>query len=170
MSGGPKNLASFNASVVGWFKAVEEAAAEVAVGLAKKSFEKLLINSPQYSGDFVAGWGVGYGKVVSNFKAGRYHEQKWGSGSPFQRGDEPAMNDARQAAQWGRLKLGTSIYISNDAHHTDAYAWKIENGEITLRTENMGASHLVSTTVASMGRVHKTIDRAGLAILRKVGA
>jgi len=162
-------LNAFDAAVRGWFDAVEEAAAEAAVGLAKEGFEKILRNSPQYSGDFTAGWGVGYGEVVSNFKAGRYLEQTFPSEHPFQRNDAPAMNDARQAAIWKAPKLGTSIYISNDAHHTDAYAWKIENGEIDFRTVNMGADHLVSNVVKSLGRNHTTIGKSGLAALRGFG-
>ena len=162
-------LEAFDATVKGWLSSVEEAAAEAAVGLAKEAFDKILRNSPQFSGDFVAGWGVGYGTPVSNFKAGRYIEQKFPSDHPFQRGDEPAMNDARAAAVWKTPKLGTTIYISNDAHHDDPYAWKIENGQIDFRSVNIGASKLVENAVKSLERNHKIISKADLAILRKVG-
>ena len=56
MSDGVKvtNLSAFDAQVEAWFAAVEKAAAEAAVGLAKRVFDKVLIESPQYSGDFAA--------------------------------------------------------------------------------------------------------------------
>lgn len=161
--------AAFKGQVSAWVSAVREAAAEAAVGMAKEAFEKILRNSPQYSGDFVAGWGVGYGSIVSNFKEGQVPGNLDTDG-PFSRGDQPGMDIARQAAKWQKLKLGTSIYISNDAKHDEPYAWKIEKGEINFRTPNMGASKLVEHAVKSLGRNYAKINKPELAILRRVGA
>lgn len=171
MSAAVKGLEAFDSAVQGWFAAVEKAAAEAALGLAKQGFEKMLRNSPQFSGDFASGWGIGYGKVVSNYKVGRFPGKEFGTGSdPFGRGDEPAMTAARAAADWHLPKLGESIYISNDAQHDEPYAWKIENGEIAFRTPNMGADHLVEHAVKFLGRTFPVLGKSQLEALKGVGA
>lgn len=163
-------LEAFDATVKGWLKDVEKEAAEAAVGLAKLAFDNLLRNSPQYSGDFTSGWGIGYGNVVSNFKAGRWPEKAYKSIDPFGRGDVVAIEQAKADAKWGTLKLGTPIYISNDAHHDEAYAWKIENGQISFRTPNMGSDHLVERACAYVGKRYASIGKSQLEFLRSVGA
>ena len=53
------NLDAFDASVQSWFTAVKGAAEQAAVGLARRIFDKVLLESPQFSGDFAANWKVG---------------------------------------------------------------------------------------------------------------
>lgn len=50
----PVGLEAFDATVVAQGRG--ERGCEAAVGLAKMAFDNLLRNSPQYSGDFAAGW------------------------------------------------------------------------------------------------------------------
>ena len=58
MSAALRGLPQFNAEVKKWFAAVEREAAKAATGLAKQVFEKVLEESPQNSGDYVANWKV----------------------------------------------------------------------------------------------------------------
>lgn len=160
-----QNLDSFDATVQGWFEAVEEAVAEAAVGLANEAFEQLLESSPQYSGDFVANWKVGkqpdYSFSPMPGRAGHM--------DPFQMGSTPAMEYARAHAVWPDLKLGESVYITNSAAHDEPYAVKIENGMIKLRPVNEGASHIVRRAVLTLGFNYTTIGPVQLDILRKFG-
>ena len=160
----------FDADITAWLLQTKVVAAEAAVGMAKQAFEQILKGSPQYSGDFTSGWGVGYGKVVTNFVAGRFPEHAYGKNKPYSMASPEPMEAARNAAQWGTPALGTTIYISNDAaHEGDAYAWAIEEGRINLRPENQGASGMVRDALSYLKQNYSQMSSAQLATLRGVG-
>lgn len=170
-----KNLDSFDAAVQQWFAAVENAAAEAAVGIAHQVFEEVLETSPQYSGDFVANWKVSTNPNYSEFTpnaVGGYFKGKGdlnAMGPIFQMGSSPAMQYARSNAKWPKIKLGKSIYLHNNARHDEPYAWKIENGEIRLRPVNEGAEHVVRRALASVSFNYHNIGPVQLDVLRKFG-
>ena len=179
MSVGLKGVGGFNSSVTAWFRAVEKASAATAVGLAKRVFDKVLVESPQYSGDFTANWKVTVGAPApaSAFQQGvlgtRYSAHKGddglGSFVPYQRGDEAAIAHAQANATWNPIKLGQSIFISNSASHDEHYAWQIENGVIKFRPVNAGAGVVGRRSVAFVQHLFPHIGKSQFEILRRVG-
>lgn len=171
MSAGLKGLSEFDAVVKGWFLAVEEAAAEAAVGLAHNAFEEILENGPQFSGDFVANTRVSMtGSPDTTFEEGL------GGGASvvgqkvqeaFGKGDEPAQTAAKTRAVWTTPKLGTPIFISSTAKHDEFYSHKIEDGEIKLRPVNQGADHIYRKATSNTQHKYATIGKVQLADLRK---
>jgi hypothetical protein len=167
------NLDSFDATVQRWFKDVEKAAAEAAVGLAHAAFEQLLETSPQYSGDFVANWTVSDSATSNTFTpnaVGGYAAGVSGVNklSPLhQMGDTPAMAYARSHAKWPKITLGKSVYLHNNASHSAPYAMKIEQGQIKLRPVNEGADHVVRRAIATVAFNFHNIGPVQLDGLRK---
>ena len=170
------NLSEVNSKVKAWFGAVEDAARDAVVGLAKEVLDNALINSPQYSGDYTASW-----RVTSKVIDYTYEKDaipgaaRWNQGSggpePFGRGDQQAIDFAlaHNAAVWSTIKLGGTVYITNSAQHEDAYAWKIENNQITFRTPNMGAYRVGQNAVEKIARRHPTITKAQLNSWKALG-
>ena len=158
-------LSEFDNAVKGWLGAVEEVAAQAAVGLAKETFAQLLQGSPQYSGDFAASWRVGYGNVDTSYEQNLFVEPLFIDG-PFQRGSRKAIDFANGKAKWRPLKLGEHIYLSNSATHTEPYAWKIESGQINFRPVNSGSDHLVRRTVTHLGNTYKTMGKSQLSSMK----
>jgi len=179
MSVALKGLPEFDARVKGWFAAVEKAASKAAAGLAKAAFTHIIENGPQYSGDFVANIKVGLGKINYDFDPGvvpherGYHNLagKEGVLNPGGRGDKPAMDYARTyaALEWGRVKLGESIFISSTAAHDEPYSWLIEDGKIKFRPENLGADHVFQRAHAHVKNLYGTIGKSEFAILQRIG-
>ena len=170
MSDGVKvtNLSAFDAQVEAWFAAVEKAAAEAAVGLAREAFEQIIENGPQNSGDFVAQTKVSVGAPapVSDFKPFQLHNK---ASDPFQMGDSPAMEYAKSHAVWPTIKLGQTVFISSSAKHDEFYAWKIEKGQIKLRPENAGAVAIYARAARHVGHRYNFIGGSQMDWLRKVG-
>ena len=170
------NLSEVNSKVKAWFGAVEDAARDAVVGLAKEVLDNALINSPQYSGDYAASWRVSPGVIDYTYEkdalpgAARWNQDKDGP-APFGRGDQQAIEFAlaHNAAVWSTIKLGGTVYITNSAQHEDAYAWKIENNEITFRTPNMGAYRVGQNAVEKIARRHPTITKAQLNSWKALG-
>ena len=177
MSVAVKNLAGFDSVVQAWFAAVEEAAADAAVGIAKRVFDKVLIESPQYSGDFAANWKVSVNAPDTTFTIGviRPRVAKYADGDgikntkPFGRGDPEAIAYAKAHADWSKIKLGDVIYISNSASHEEDYAFKIEKGEIKFRPVNQGAGAVARRSLEFVAHRYPQIDRGQLAVLRRIG-
>lgn len=159
-----KNLAEFDATVIGWLKAVENVAREAALGLAHNAFEEILETAPQYSGDFVANTRYAIGAPDTTFEeglgGGKMHD-------PKQMGDSQAQNVARSRVRWRKPQLGESIFVSSSAKHDELYAWKIENGQIALRPVNEGADHIYRRAAANTGHKFSRIGSVQLAALRK---
>lgn len=174
------NPANFRASVESWISAVETAAENAAKGLAHKAFNHVLYISPQASGDFVANWKIEINKITPSFDenatGGRDKGDEFGGylnlghkNAPYSRGSPQAINYAKQMAA-GALdgfKLGGKIFLHNSAAHDEPYAWKIENGRIHLRPENLGATRVVARAAAHVLNRYKTIYRGQLAELTR---
>ena len=179
MSDGVKvtNLSAFDAQVEAWFAAVEKAAAEAAVGLAKRVFDKVLIESPQYSGDFTANWQVSVDAPSTKFTIGVLRPKLNGYADsvgirgiePFKRGDPEAIAYAQSHAVWPTIKLGQTIYLSNSANHDEDYAWKIEDGKIKFRMVNQGAAAVGRRSIEYVGHRYPVIGQSQFSILRRVG-
>lgn len=178
MSVSLKDFPEFDAKVQGWFRAVEKASAEVAVGLAKTAFNHILYNAPQFSGDFVANIKVGVGHIDSTFKIDalphQYGVGDYGSYSmldPFGRGDTEAIGHAKgnAAGEWGKMALGQSIFISSTAVHDEPYTWLIEDGKIKFREVNTGASAVFRRGFSYVKNRYSTIGISQFNVLRRVG-
>ena len=175
MSDGLKvvGLDKFDQSVKRWLGAVEKQAADAAVGLAKQVFSNILLNSPQYSSDFVSGWKVDVDSIVPRFESEAVPgAAKWGVGGdvePFGRGDQPGMDYAWSHAQFTPIRLGQTIFIHNSAKHDEPYAWLIEEGHITFRTPNMGADHVASNAISRVSRRFGALTKTQLDALRGAG-
>ena len=170
-------LEQFDASVKTWFGNVRQAAQEAAAGLAEVALQQIVEQSPQYTGDFVAGWEVGFNTPPTIWRPPKILNQKMikaGVVEPFQKGDEVAIEYALNKAQprFAAAKhepLGTGIYLSNSAHHDENYAWKIENGEIDLRPVNQNADRVVQRGALFTRNRFKHIGAPQLAVLRSLG-
>lgn len=170
-------LEAFDASVKTWFGNVRQAAQEAAAGLAEVALQEIVEESPQYTGDFVAGWEVGFNSPPHIWRPPKILNQKMikaGVVDPFQKGDIPAIEYALSKAQprfaaAKREPLGTSIYLSNSAHHDEDYAWKIENGEIAFRPVNQNADRVVQRGALFVRNRFKHINAPQLAVLRSLG-
>ena len=170
-------LNEFNAAVRGWFDAVEKAAEDAAVGLATKVFEKALAESPQYSGSYAGNWKLSYGSIDTSFEFDPLGTK--GSGPIYQRGSGPAQGYARAHGMKspGGFKLGQSIFVSNstvskssDPRYSDVnLAWQIEQGYIRFRPVNEGADHVGAKSLNFVAHRFQNINKASLAILRRVG-
>lgn len=166
-----KNLDQFRAQIDKFVEGAKQDAQDAAVGLAEVAFQKVLDESPQFSGDFVSAWQVSARGPVSYFTP-------WGGGSKkpgeYQKGDDEPINYALANTKGAfaalrSVPLGSSIFLSNSATHDEPYAWKIEEGKIKFRPENPNADRVVSRAVSNTGRQYPKINKANLAALRKVG-
>ena len=172
-----EGLEKFDADVGAWFGAVEKAAQDAAAGLAFVALQRVLEESPQYTGDFVSGWEVSFNTPTNIWRPAKILTHKMidsGTVEPFEKGDEPAINYAEGKA-WPRLSaakaqpLGTDIYLSNSAVHDEPYAWKIERGEIDFRSVNPNADRVAERGVMFARNRFKHIGRSQLTILRSLG-
>ena len=172
-----EGLEKFDADVGAWFVAVERAAQDAAAGLAFVALQRVLEESPQYTGDFVSGWEVSFNTPANIWRPAKILNRNMidsGYIDPFEKGDEPAISYAEGNA-WPRLSaaksqpLGTDIYLSNSAVHDEPYAWKIERGEIDFRSVNPSSSHVVSRAVDFTKHRFASIGRSQLTILRSLG-
>ena len=169
MSDGLKvvGLDKFDQSVKRWLGAVEKATGEAAVGLAQVMFDQIVENGPQYSGDFVANTTVNVGATPQP----RFQEDALGTplASPHQMGDAEAIQHAWSQAKWpSKLPLGQTLWISSNAAHDEAYAWKIENNEIALRPENAGAYRIYGRALDYAAHRFSYIGHVQLQALQKV--
>jgi hypothetical protein len=164
-----KQTAEFKSAVAEFLMQAKRAAEDAATGIAKVAFDNLLKESPQYSGDFVASWRVGYGKIDYTLEKGLYPEAEFPSMTPFARGSTEPMDHARAYAKWGRVPLGESIFLSNSATHDEPYAMMIEEGLIKFRPLNTGSERLVERTMEHANRRFRTIGSAELKLLRSLG-
>jgi hypothetical protein len=155
------SIAEFSAKVDAWLKGVNELTVGVARGVSAEAFELLLQNSPQFSGDFVGNWKYSAGTPDKSFnrlgivpkRSGGAGPTVWNKLDPFILGDLPAIKVARTLNAGADLELthlGPTIFISNSAFHTEAYAWMIEDGKIRFREGNHGQT--VSITSKSLHR------------------
>ena len=110
MSVALKGIGKFDAAVKAWFASVETASAAVAVGLARRVFDKVLIEPPQYSGDFAANWKVTIDAPASDFNADAVDKKRRGypdatgihEFTPFKRGDPEAIAYAKERKTFGK--------------------------------------------------------------------
>ena len=172
-----EGLEKFDADVGAWFGAVEKAAQDAAAGLAFVALQRVLEESPQYTGDFVSGWEVTFNTPANIWRPAQILTHKMidsGYVDPFEKGDEPAISYAEGKA-WPRLSaakaqpLGTDIYLSNSAVHDEPYAWKIESGEIDFRSVNPNADRVAERGAMFTRNRFKHIGRSQLTILRSLG-
>ena len=170
-------LEQFDRVVNTWFEDVASAAQEAAAGMAEVALTYILEESPQFSGDFVAGWEASFSTPSLIWRppqAGGAGLIKKGLTEPREKGDPDSIDYALSKAAprlsaAGRQLLGTPIFLSNSASHDEPYAWKIERGEIEFRPENPNASRVVERGAEFVYRRFSTIDRSKLAVLRSVG-
>lgn len=170
-------LEAFDATVRGWFEAVEDVAAEAAVGLAKDVFDKVLDESPQSSADFVANWRVSLNVPDPTFTlgvikppvkpyandVGIHEDALFGKGSP------EGIAYAKSHAVWPKMKLGDKIFISNSASHDEDYAMKIEDGKVKFRPINQGSDHVAARSLNFVAHRYPTINKASLKNLIGLG-
>jgi len=173
-----EGLDQFDRVVSGWFDEVEKASQEAAAGLAEVALQHILDESPQYTGDFVSGWEVGFTTAPNIWRPAKLLSRQMieiGGLEPYQKGDEPAIDWALNKAQprfsaAAKQPLGTGIFLSNSAKHEgDYYAWKIEHGEIDFRPVNPNADRVVERGLFFTHNRFKHIGRSQLAVLRSLG-
>lgn len=172
-----EGLDKFDSVVNDWFAAVEGAAQHAAAGLAEVALQRIVEESPQYTGDFAGGWEVSFNTPAYIWRPPQILNHKMiaaGFVEPFAKGDAPAIDYTLNKAQprfaaAAKQPLGTAIYLSNSAVHDEPYAWKIESGTIEFRPENPNADRVVERGVLFAERRFKHIGRSQLEILRSLG-
>lgn len=173
-------MSQFKDSVGSFFDRVRRATQEAAVGLAETALNEILYQSPQYSGQFVANWQltpyapsfVAYDDPLKFYQKEANASLRGDEVEPYSKGDEEAIQFAKMHAVKGAARarmapLGTPIFLSNSSTHDEAYAWKIENGQIQFRPENPNADRVVQRGAFYVRNRYKHIDAAKLANLRK---
>ena len=175
-------LEAFDATVRGWFEAVEEAAEKTAIALANEVFNKALEESPQFSGSYAANWRLTYGHLDKTFEFDPLGTKQQGNAA-YQRGSAPAMAHARgKASGQTGFKLGQSIFVSNSTKSANEVtrgefnasmftdlAWKIEEGKIKFRPVNEGADHVAARSLNFVAHRYPTINKASLTTLIGLG-
>lgn len=146
-----------------WLKQQRKVTEAVARGYAIEAFKRLLMFSPQYSGDFVMNWRITLNKPQAGGPEFT-EKQLLGDALPmvdskFRAGSRQAvavairMNEGRLndfTLSWAGDSRGSTsiIYFSNASRHDEPYAWKIEDNQIIFRPGNEGA--VVRRMFASM--------------------
>lgn len=175
-------MSKFQSEVKSFFAQTRQMAQEAAVGLAEQALNRILVEGPQFSGDFTANWRVGIGTPFNRFEYDALHfrkreavaEDTGGSVEPYKKGDMPAIqyamkNAAPRLAHMKTWPLGNTIYLTNDAYHDQPYNWMIEKGQIDFRPENPNADRVVQRAAFFVRNRFKHIGKPQLAALRKVG-
>jgi hypothetical protein len=136
-----------------WIHQVEQISEGVVRGLAIQSFNFIVENSAQYSGDFAANWNLSVGQPDYQFTDGVLTNLRGYELITRIAGDSEAVELAKGRARsvLGSIKFGSSVYITNTAGNEEDYAWKIENGTVNFRDGNQGhtverAMDLLKTT------------------------
>lgn len=176
MPGAVKGLGAFKAQVNSFMKDTKKLVQSTAVDLAIYALHQILKESPQYTGDFVANWQVGY----ANTKFKKYVlfggvNPRGKDFEPFQKGDPDAIEYALRhlIPQLNRLRkspLGTSIVLTNSAVHDQPYAWQIENGTIKFRDVNKPGDRPVARAAYMARNRFKHIGKSQLEFLKRYGA
>ena len=94
-------LEQFDRAVNTWFEDVAAAAQEAAAGMAEVALTYILEESPQFSGDFVAGWEAGFSTPPLIWRppqAGGAGLIKKGLVEPRQKGDPDSIDYALSKA------------------------------------------------------------------------
>ena len=175
MPGAVSGLAEFRRQVQGFVKDTKRLVQSTAVDLAIYSLHQILKESPQFTGDFVANWQVGY----SNAKFKRYvlfggNDPRGDDFEPFQKGDPEAIEYAlnKLIPQLNRLRkapLGTAVVLTNSAVHDEPYAWKIEDGSIKFRAVNKPGDRPVARAAYMARNRFKHIGKTQLDFLKRFG-
>lgn len=151
------NLDKVNNDLDLWVKLIETKVKQRAISITISALSWLTLQSPQYSGDFVANWKVGVGKPDSTFQPGALGSSlasKYVPGFDVKRrGDREGIDIAilNASVPIGSIAFGSKVYITNNAVHDDPYAVLIERNQIAFRPENAGAGELIKRYVNVFG-------------------
>ncbi len=166
----------FNAGIDAWLEAVEQLAVETLRGFTVRLFNKVIENSPQFSGNAVANWRYSVnGEDTSStdfFKElfkGRNEESfpamiEAYSKSNRNDGAEWVAKEISAGRELGVTKLSDVIYISNSVDYAD---WLAQATESDLRAQNH-VGHVISHSTKDVlqGHLVITTDKA-LALSRE---
>lgn len=135
------NADQFNRQVAGWISAVKRGVAKAVWRMAYDAQEYAMSKSPIYSGDFGSNWNVSVGSPDLTFRTSDLERQTnlWGRGS-FK-------------FDLSNFKVGTVVYLTNNAVHDDAYAEMIERDEIAFRPWNVERDRVDRV----LGKTHRYI-------------
>lgn len=155
-----ENLSRVNEGMDKWFADCLLLANETFRGLSVLTFQYVLERTPQAYGRAVSNWRYSVNSVDTSVDLVelRHWENK---DYPFIQGDWPGQDYAlrQNAARDGRVLLTDTIYISNSVDHGEgAYAWKLENGEISFRPGNL--PHMLSSAVEKANAENLVITEA----------
>jgi hypothetical protein len=132
-----KNVPQVSSQIDRWLAKIQKKAEQAARGYAITFLDRLLLSSPQSTGDFAASFNVSLNSIDTSFRGFRGNAGDW----LFKQGDRPAIQEAKYHAAnaFSNFKLGQTIYISNSAVHDEPYALKVYMNQINFRPENIGA-------------------------------
>lgn len=150
------NRFQFDSQVSAWVAAVKRHTAHVARGLAIELLNVILYKGPQYSGDFVANWDVSVGSPDYAFKKS-YGPMRYMT--VVREGDTRAVDIAKSKVNFGDIRLGQVIWLSNAAFHDESYSVLIEEGRINFRPENPSGGRVVARAIQMVGTRYSRINR-----------
>ena len=97
-----EGLDQFDRVVSGWFDEVEKASQQAAAGLAEVALQYIVDQSPQYTGDFVTGWEVGFTTAPNIWRPAKLlsRQMRWSRALP-----EGRRTGHRLGAEQGTTKI-----------------------------------------------------------------
>lgn len=152
------NAKQFIRSLERQIDAMERHCEQVFRGYVTAVFHRLVMETPQFSGNAVANWNVSVGSPDFSVNLGWKHDYDPSADGPrFSKGATAAAMDAVFSSGdilSGSFSLGSTYYISNAAENLKGQkyiAFLEENPNNFLRPEN-NPGHMVERTVASAKR------------------
>lgn len=134
-----KNLARVMEQAERFLARAEREATEAARGLAAELANRMIENSPQWSGDFASNWRFSVNSVDYSHDEGDVPPKSGSIPEPWQQFSRPAvqMGKAKIRGMDASFKLGDTIFISNSSSHGgETYAGDIFSGKVRLREVN----------------------------------
>ena len=147
-----EDFAKFEAEVNAAFIKIEAALTLKYHGVIREAFTMLVMNSPQWSGNFTANWNIGKNSPDYSYSEIQAKDDPETDRRPFQRGRAPATVTAMQKlSKLSGVTLADRVYITNatPADTGDYLGNSMLNGQVNLRPVNLvdGKVALIGYTV-----------------------
>ena len=133
-----RGLAAVERQVKKWMDQVEQDAQETARGLSVDLLNRMIENSPQWTGDFASNWRYSINSVDYTYDEGDVPPKPGAIVEPWKQFDQPAvqLGKAKNRGKDLKFKLGDDVYISNSSTHDEPYAQGVFDGSVKLRDVN----------------------------------
>lgn len=116
------NDATFSKQLDSWLVKAEKVTTNAFKEVVNDVFDRILMNTPQYSGAAVANWNVSIGTPNLSYDTNLGDKIPSGEGGRFAKGDTTWMSvpDSFATQVFGKITYADSVYISNGVRGDDA--------------------------------------------------